>query len=965
MKGKTLLTVALLLAVWVLQSHAQAKKYYVDATGGLDANNGLSPSAAWKTIDNVNLSTFAPGDSVLFKRGETFRGTLLPSSGSPSGYITYGAYGSGNRPKLLGSYQRSSPSDWINEGGNIWRTKYKSVKLVGSELLPNPDFSSDLSGWEKYDDPATGASTTLSRTTVAGEYFTAPGGARMVCLNHGNGSNPWNTDIQLFTAAGSIKALAWYRLSFMAKATRSFAMPEDKITLQQYGPPWTKYSSSVAPPIAITTQWTSYEIYFHADATASDSRITFFLGSVMPNGDTLFIDAGSFKECDANPEPLNVDVGNLIFNNEASCGVLVWKRSDLNAQGKFWYDEDNDLLEMYAVTNPGTYYSHIELCMDWDIISVVNKSYFICEELDIRDGGGNGFQAMNTHHTWLRNCDFSFIGGGNITGEHPRIRGGNGATFWCGNHDNIIEGCTFNQIYDTGMSEQGVDSAGFEVHNIYFRNNLINNCENSYEFWAQYELSTAHDIYFENNTCLNAGKGWGRSQRPNPNGTHVQISPIMAKSWNVYIRNNVFYNAVDYGIRYWWMEDIKHVILDNNCWYQSGGMLARIDNSSSWQTVNIIYDYSQWDTYRAATKQDSNSIHSDPLLNSDLTLQAPSPCIDAGITLSTVTDDFNGTARPQGPAYDIGAFEASATLLGPPTLLAPADNMKKVSITPVLTWARTRRALKYHIVVSLSPDFSTSAVIDTATADTTKSIGPLQYGTVYHWRVQAGNDGGMSAWSQVRSFTTIVSSPAAPTLASPPNGATGVSTSATLSWNASTGATSYALQVSTSSDFSALVVNQTGIVSTSYTGSSLLNNTTYYWRVNATNAGGTSAWSSVWSFTTMVASSVEEITGGIPTAYALRQNFPNPFNPMTKIQFDIPQACTVTLKVFTLLGKEVATLVSEELGAGSYKVGWDATGVASGVYLYRMLAGSFRHTGNPSVGSGQAYVETKKLVLIK
>jgi hypothetical protein len=60
-------------------------------------------------------------------------------------------------------------------------------------------------------------------------------------------------------------------------------------------------------------------------------------------------------------------------------------------------------------------------------------------------------------------------------------------------------------------------------------------------------------------------------------------------------------------------------------------------------------------------KQDSKSIHGDPVMNSDLTLQASSPCINAGITLSTVTDDFNGTARPQGSAYDIGAFEAESS----------------------------------------------------------------------------------------------------------------------------------------------------------------------------------------------------------------------------------------------------------------------------------------------------------------
>ncbi len=73
-KVKTVLTVVLLLVVWNNQSNSQAKNCYVDATGGSDANNGLSPSSAWKTIDRVNAPTFAPGDSILFKRGETFKG---------------------------------------------------------------------------------------------------------------------------------------------------------------------------------------------------------------------------------------------------------------------------------------------------------------------------------------------------------------------------------------------------------------------------------------------------------------------------------------------------------------------------------------------------------------------------------------------------------------------------------------------------------------------------------------------------------------------------------------------------------------------------------------------------------------------------------------------------------------------------------------------------------------------------
>ena len=99
-------------------------------------------------------------------------------------------------------------------------------------------------------------------------------------------------------------------------------------------------------------------------------------------------------------------------------------------------------------------------------------------------------------------------------------------------------------------------------------------------------------------------------------------------------------------------------------------------------------------------------------------------------------------------------------------------------------------------------------------------------------------------------FTTATI-PAAPTLSSPTNGATGVSTSPTLTWNTSSGATSYRLQVSTSSAFSTLTIDQNGITTTSLAISGLANGTLYYWRVNATNSVGTSGWSSVWNFTTV------------------------------------------------------------------------------------------------------------------
>ena len=101
--------------------------------------------------------------------------------------------------------------------------------------------------------------------------------------------------------------------------------------------------------------------------------------------------------------------------------------------------------------------------------------------------------------------------------------------------------------------------------------------------------------------------------------------------------------------------------------------------------------------------------------------------------------------------------------------------------------------------------------------------------------------------------------PLAPVLSSPSNGSTGISTSPTLTWNASTGADSYALQVATDPGFSTIILQQSGITGTSFTVDGLSENTTYYWRANATNAYGISGWSNAWSFTTLTAPVMETV----------------------------------------------------------------------------------------------------------
>jgi hypothetical protein len=85
--------------------------------------------------------------------------------------------------------------------------------------------------------------------------------------------------------------------------------------------------------------------------------------------------------------------------------------------------------------------------------------------------------------------------------------------------------------------------------------------------------------------------------------------------------------------------------------------------------------------------------------------------------------------------------------------------------------------------------------------------------------------------------------------------------------------------------------------------------------------------------------------------FSLNQNYPNPFNPGTIIKYEIPERSLVTIKVFDVLGNEVATLVNEEKAIGNYEVEFDATNLPSGIYFYQLKTNNF--------------TQTKKMILLK
>lgn len=176
-----------------------------------------------------------------------------------------------------------------------------------------------------------------------------------------------------------------------------------------------------------------------------------------------------------------------------------------------------------------------------------------------------------------------------------------------------------------------------------------------------------------------------------------------------------------------------------------------------------------------------------------------------------------------------------------------------------------------------------------------------------------------------------------------------------LTWSPVNNATTYGLQISLDPNFLTTVLNVSSIPVTQYQIASgvLQPGFTYFWRVNAANGLGIGPWSLVCYFSTANLLGMHN-QNGIPHEFKLYQNFPNPFNPTTKIKFDLPIAdmnSKVQLRLYDLEGKEVELLYNENYFPGSHEIDLNADNLASGVYFYKITAGNF--------------VQTNKMIIIK
>jgi hypothetical protein len=268
-----------------------------------------------------------------------------------------------------------------------------------------------------------------------------------------------------------------------------------------------------------------------------------------------------------------------------------------------------------------------------------------------------------------------------------------------------------------------------------------------------------------------------------------------------------------------------------------------------------------------------------------------------------------------------------------PTLLSPANNSTNISLDPTLSWTTVSGALTYDVQVSTSSSFASIFVEDSALAVGSQALSGLANAVTYYWRVNAINAGGPSAWTAAWDFTTLSASPPpVPTLTAPANAATSVSINPTLTWATVGTASSYEVQVSTSSTFAGLVAEDSTLTVGSKAITGLLHTMTYFWHVQAKNAYGLSGWSYTWNFMT------------IPSSVLPQRNLITINDISTAgstIQYSIPSAANVSMKLYDIRGRIVQTLLSGMQEAGLHSIAIPAM-LPQGRYVLSYKAGDYR-----------------------
>lgn len=553
---------------------AEGRTFYVDAAAGDDQRDGLTGADAWRTLQRVNAADLRPGDTVRFKRGGTWRGTLRPASGDEHAPVTYTAYGEGDKPALLGSRPRNNPDDWAKVRDHIWATR----PLIFTRRDKLADLRS--SKWRHHHE-------------AGAKIDFEPRDGRVVVRCENSGEAPHH--IQLWGPTIPVKRGDKYIVRLRARSSQPFKPA--RMAIRRPRSPWNTFAPGRDIDDVIGPAWRDLDIAFEADISSDEGQLHIMLGGALPDGAVFEFEPLALHTATVNiPDPLNVDVGNIIFDHGESCGWKRWSIDELQSTGDYFYDPATWRVYLHAEANPATRHQSIELALKRHVVDHTNVHHVVFDNLALRYGGAHGFGGGQTHHLTIRRCDVSYIGGSVLHHRNGRpVRYGNGIEFWGGARDNLVEHCRLWQIYDAALTNQNQGQIKTQ-RDITYRNNLIRNCEYSFEYWNRPAESVTENIVFENNTCLHAGVVWAHAQRPDPNGSHVMLYTNLARTRDVIIRRNIFYDWTEWGCRTSAGWDTLPA-MDHNLWFSRRGVMAywfkdRIETFAAYQRITGLGEHS-------------------------------------------------------------------------------------------------------------------------------------------------------------------------------------------------------------------------------------------------------------------------------------------------------------------------------------------------------------------------------------
>ena len=482
--------IILLLLLW--SAITQATTYYISSSGS-DSNNGTSSITPFLTLSKVNSLTLVAGDQVLFKRGDSWYGQLVPKSGSALGDITYSSYGTGNKPLIHSSSIITSASNWTNYSGNIW--KNADPILSNTELLVNANDAANFSSI-LYQANSPGAGT---KTIDTGIYHSGTNSIKIACSGTGNVPNSMYLQ---YTSSFAMSAGKSYEFSFWTYGTSSGQIDEAWSLTTSWGEIGKLQSAKTFP----ATTWTKMTYRFTAQNNYAACMFLVRFGLGVTSGNSIYFDDFSFKEITGFYP--NIEVCNLIFNNDRSFGKRKWSTGTLVNQGDWYWDGTNKVLYLYSNGIPSNVYQSIRTVNKLNLISASSKSYITIDGLALKYGD-YGFVGSGTNHIAIKNCDIAYIGGSDAGSP---VRKGNGIEFWASNSNALVQNNKIWECFDAGITGQS-SVVSTVISNMTFKNNQVWNCEYGFEYFNIGSGSSTSNVLVESNTFYNSGGGWGHSQR--------------------------------------------------------------------------------------------------------------------------------------------------------------------------------------------------------------------------------------------------------------------------------------------------------------------------------------------------------------------------------------------------------------------------------------------------------------------